>query len=562
MCFKVKICYNIILSQISYFIQAIRVYFCTMISVFGRLKKIDRLLIRSYVPPMLLSFLIALFVFTMQFFWLYIDEIIGKGVSFFQIIELISYMTISFVPLALPIAVLLGSVMVFGNMGEHYELSSMKSAGISLLRIMAPLVIVSFFVFGVSFLASNFIIPKANLKFHTRLADIRRKKPALALEAGVFNTDFFNYSIFIGKKLADNKSIEDVIIYDQSKRDDLIYCTRAKKGSMYTTDEGHRFVLELQDGEQVEEPLPSYKEGGRKNYPLMRYQFSSYKKSFDLDEFEVDVTDESRYTSDRKMLTTQQLLVQIDTFHKTIISGQKKVGLGVSKMFLPDTVGRANNTSPQIPEIAIDTGSNSSVSTKIDSFNNVRGVVSQLNTKTFNVSQDTMIVDLKPEMKVNHFYELLDRNRKSRLFKETGAGANIVQSEIINVIYSIQSFKKKEIQHWLQFHQKFTLAFACIMFLFIGAPMGAIVRKGGFGYPLLIAIIFFVVYIMVSKMFDKLADSFIMNVHLGAWMTSLLISLCGVYLTFKASKDMSSNVVDNILDKLLKIVSQRRKHKI
>lgn len=535
----------------------------------GRLKKIDRLLIRSYVPPMLLSFVIALFVLTMQFFWLYIDEIIGKGVGFLQILELISYLTISFVPLALPMAVLLGSVMVFGNMGERYELSSMKSAGISLLRIMAPLIILTGMISILSYLASNYLIPKTNLKFYTRLYDIRRQKPALALEEGVFNTDFHGYSIYIGKKHKDNIHIENVIVYDQDRRDDLILCTRAKNGTMYTIDGGNRFVLELQDGEQVEEPAPSYKQGGRRNYPLMRTQFATYKKAFDLQEFEVNASDESRLSSNQKMLTNRQLLVQIDTIKKSIVSGQKTVGLGVAKMFTVDTASKGIDTvllnlvstmDSFTPNI--DTNSRIKVNERIDSQDYMLAVNANFTPKYLLIKPDTAIIDLKPGVKVAHFYELLEQNRKAKLFKETGAGANIVQSEIVNVIYTIQSLKKKEIAHWQQVHQKFTLAFACILFLFIGAPMGAIVRKGGFGYPLLISIMFFIVYIMVSKMFEKLGDSFVLPIHLGMWMTTLIISICGVYLTYKASKDMSSNLMDNILDYMLKLVNKKKKKQI
>ncbi len=540
-----------------------------MMLLTGRLKKIDRLLIRSYVPPMLLSFVIALFVLTMQFFWLYIDEIIGKGVGFLQILELISYLTISFVPLALPMAVLLGSVMVFGNMGERYELSSMKSAGISLLRIMAPLIILTGMISILSYLASNYLIPKTNLKFYTRLYDIRRQKPALALEEGVFNTDFHGYSIYIGKKHKDNIHIENVIVYDQDRRDDLILCTRAKNGTMYTIDGGNRFVLELQDGEQVEEPAPSYKQGGRRNYPLMRTQFATYKKAFDLQEFEVNASDESRLSSNQKMLTNRQLLVQIDTIKKSIVSGQKTVGLGVAKMFTVDTASKGIDTvllnlvstmDSFTPNI--DTNSRIKVNERIDSQDYMLAVNANFTPKYLLIKPDTAIIDLKPGVKVAHFYELLEQNRKAKLFKETGAGANIVQSEIVNVIYTIQSLKKKEIAHWQQVHQKFTLAFACILFLFIGAPMGAIVRKGGFGYPLLISIMFFIVYIMVSKMFEKLGDSFVLPIHLGMWMTTLIISICGVYLTYKASKDMSSNLMDNILDYMLKLVNKKKKKQI
>lgn len=557
-----------------------RVNFVFMVSLLGRLKKIDRLLITSFIPPMLLSFMIALFVLTMQFFWLYIDEIMGKGIGVFQIMELISYLTVSFVPLALPISVLLASVMVFGNLGERYELSSMKSAGISLLRIMMPLVGVAGLVAVLSYFASNFIIPKANLKFYTRLNDIRKQKPTLALEEGIFNDDFYGYSIYIGKKQKDKSNLEDVIVYDQSKASDLILVTRAKKGRMYTTENGNRFVLELSDGEQVEELPARYLEGGRRNYPLMRTKFNQYVKSFDLDEFSINATEESRYSQNQKMLSNHQILIQIDTIRKTILNGQIKIGAGITRMFdksieysdslQQDTTNKSFNNIPEFVPAQSPSGASdklaafkaevAAMAVKIDSMNAPSATDTVISGgKLFPRPNSAVEVDLNPGLKVAHFYELLDSNRRSKLFRETGTAANLVQSEIINVLFTLQSFKKKEILHWQQFYQKYTLALSCIIFLFIGAPMGAIVRKGGFGYPLLIAIIFFIIYIMASKLFEKLTDSLVLRVEVGVWMTTLLISTCGVYLTYRASKDVSSNFLDVLGEKIKKLFSKKKK---
>lgn len=509
---------------------------------------------------MMLSFMIALFVLTMQFFWLYIDEIMGKGVGFFQIVELVSYLTISFVPLALPMSVILASVMVFGNLGERYELASLKSAGISLTRIMMPLIFFVGLVSVFSFVASNYIIPKSNLKFLTRLYDIRRQKPALAIEPGVFNDDFYGYSIYVGKKHSVRDSIENVIVYNEIKSTDLIMVTRASHGRMYTADKGRRFVMELFDGEQVEETPPQYREGGRRNYPLMRAHFDKYVMSFDLEEFEMNITDENRFRDNQKMLNNGELLIQIDTLKKQIFEGQRKVGLGVNKLF--DSTYHEKILKDRIRRDSLqgDTSTRSRfISNLVDSMNKARNVVTNLNLSS-KPDSSLVEVNLKVDTKVNHFYELLSDDKKAKFFKETGSSASLVQSEIINVIYTLESVKKKEILHWQQFYQKFTLAFACIIFLFIGAPMGAIVRKGGFGYPLLISIIFFVVYIMTSKMFEKLTDSMVLNVTVGMWLTSAILGLIGFYLTFRASKDMSSNFIVNIQDTVSKWLNKRKKH--
>ena len=217
-------------------------YLCAVVQI----KKIDQLLVSSFVGPFIVTFFIALFVLVMQTLWLYIDEIAGKGVGFFLLVELLGYMSVSMIPLALPIAVLISSVMVLGNLAEHYELSSMKSAGISLWRVMIPLMAVTILVSVFSFFCSNNFIPVSNLKFRSRLYDIRRQKPALNLEQGIFNDDFQGYSIRIGLKDPDNRTIHEVLIIDHSESNDgRIMEISAENGEMYVTADERYFVMQI-----------------------------------------------------------------------------------------------------------------------------------------------------------------------------------------------------------------------------------------------------------------------------------------------------------------------------
>ncbi len=200
------------------------------------MKKIDKYLLSSFIGPFVVSFGIALFVLVMQFLWLYIDEIAGKGASIFILLELIGYMSISTFPMALPIAVLIASVMVMGNLAERYELSSMRSAGIPLIRIMFSLIVVSGGISVFSYFCSDYLIPIANLKFKSRLFDIRRQKPALTLEKGVFNEDFRQFVIRIGDKEKDGETIKNVMIEDQTNLGKAKFNQiLADSGQMYTT---------------------------------------------------------------------------------------------------------------------------------------------------------------------------------------------------------------------------------------------------------------------------------------------------------------------------------------
>ncbi|MBK7408265.1 MAG: LptF/LptG family permease [Saprospirales bacterium] len=217
-------------------------------------QKIDRLLIQGFIPPFIVTFFIALFVLVMQTLWLYIDEIAGKGVGFFLMMELLGYLSVSMIPLALPIAILISSVMVLGNLAERYELSSMKSAGVPLWRIMLPLMVLDFGIATGSFYVANNLIPISNLKFRSRLYDIRKQKPTLNLEEGIFNDDFEGFAIRIGNKGKDQRTIEDVLIINHSGEfEGRVMEIAAKSGEMYVTEDERYFVMQLYDGWQYQE---------------------------------------------------------------------------------------------------------------------------------------------------------------------------------------------------------------------------------------------------------------------------------------------------------------------
>ncbi|MDZ4705595.1 MAG: LptF/LptG family permease, partial [Saprospiraceae bacterium] len=215
------------------------------------MKRIDRMIVQAFGPPFFVMFMIAAFVFIMQTLWIYIDDIAGKGLSMLEILELLAYKCVAVVPMSLPIAVLIASVMVLGNSAERYELSSMKSAGISLLRVMRPIMLFALGATIISWYCSNNLIPAANLKFGSRMFDITNQKPTLRLEGGAFNDAFEGFSIFIGEKGNDGRSIKNVIIYDMSNhRKDVINQIVAKDGEMFSSPDGKLFVMKLRDGTQ------------------------------------------------------------------------------------------------------------------------------------------------------------------------------------------------------------------------------------------------------------------------------------------------------------------------
>ncbi|MDX1684595.1 MAG: LptF/LptG family permease, partial [Saprospiraceae bacterium] len=284
-----------------------------------RIKKLDALLIKSFLPPFVLATFIALFVLIMQTLWLYIDDILGKGANMFIVMEFLFYLSMSLVPLALPIGVLLASVMLFGNLGEKYELSSMKSAGISLFRIMMPLIALCMGIAAFSWVCNEYIIPYSNLKFKSRLYDLRKSRPALNLEEGVFNDDFDGYVIHIGKKEDDDRHIRDVLIYDHqhtaSKGETNII--RAKSGEMYATEDNDFFVMKLYDGHMYQE-MSRRASSSEGKYPFIRSSFDEWTKIFDLRQFELNRTDEDLFKSNQSMKNSAQLSADIDSMRQRL----------------------------------------------------------------------------------------------------------------------------------------------------------------------------------------------------------------------------------------------------
>ncbi len=494
--------------------------------------QIDRLLVSSFIPPFIMAFFIALFVLIMQFLWKFIEDIIGKGVGALLIMEMFFYKSISLFPLALPISVLLASVMVMGNLAERFELSSLKSAGVSLTRILLPLIVVSTLIGMFSFYCSNTIIPIANLKYQSRLYDIRNQKPTLSIEPGVFNEDFRGYAIRVGKKLRDKKTIEDIMVYDDSQRNrGQLNVVTAQKGQMYVSDGA--FVMTLFDGYQYAE----VESDGKPNaLPFTISHFAAWTRRFDLSEFNLDRTEEEQFKSHQMMKSARQIANELDTLDEQIeiTKATNRINYLVFKDSL-STTGRILFVSPD-----------SSVATYLK---NVKG--SRVFEDSLMAAQRYQrIEDILDTIRTRDAVSLISlfpdafiKDKKSRIV----SNITIQQSGIDRTERAIDRLLLTRRKHIYQLHWKFSLAFACVVMLMIGGPMGTIVRKGGFGYPLLVSILFFTFFIMSNISSQKLNDSGKMAPILAAWMPVILLSIIAIFLTYKALND--AKVMD--FDKLI-----------
>lgn len=458
----------------------------------------------------MLTFFITLFIFVMQFLWKYIDELVGKGLEWYLVAELLFYASANLVPMALPLAILLASIMTFGSFGEHYELVAMKSSGMSLMRIMFPLLVVTLLTSLGAFLFTNNVWPKANLEFASLLYDIRHKKPAFDITEGVFYSGLEGYVIRVGSKDDDGKGLNDVLIYDHTGKKGNTRVIRAESGRMELSESENYLVFTLSNGSSYEEA-----EEGR----VLPHMLSTFDKEiirFDLSGFAMERTDKDIFKDNYQMLNLSQLENAIDTY---------RIELG-KKRFEYKTVLR-NRTIPKvIDSAAIASSMQRDDSAQIAQYKNI------LERSELNI-METAISQVRSNMTY--------AKGKNDVFK---------------------SNNKSISRHLIEWHRKFTLSIACILLFFIGAPLGAIIRKGGLGLPVVISVFFFVIYHITSITFEKLAKQNEIEPLNGMWASSLLLFPIGVFLTYQATTD--SRVLDmetysKVVDKLLMKLGLRKK---
>jgi lipopolysaccharide export system permease protein len=451
------------------------------------LKKLDKLILKAFTGPFVATFFVLLFVLVMQFFWKYIDDLVGKGLDFLTVLELTGYVTINTVPLALPLAVLISSIMTFGNLGETYELVAIKSSGIPLLRFMRPLMVVSAIICVFAFFLANYMVPRANLKFYTMLYDIRVAKPAFDIKEGIFYDKLPNYAIKVGKKDKDGTGIYDVIIYenDYKMQDNII---TAEKGKMSISPDKKFLEFYLENGWRYVERGPY----NSVQTDYMRIGFSSYKKVFDLSSFKVMKTPDSLFKNNWMMLNVFQLSKASDSIKKDI------------RTTIPERVSR---------EVLNYLGSG----TYLDSGWAAGKVSLPANIKSYR--------DLLPDSALTTTYSRL--NEKSSLMK---SGLDIIMEDL----------KKRREVLWanqVEWHKKITLSLACLVLFMIGAPLGSIIRKGGLGMPLVIAVIFFLIFHLLNMFGEKLAKKGGLTPFEGVWLSTFVLVPVGIFLTYKAMHD-------------------------
>jgi lipopolysaccharide export system permease protein len=473
------------------------------------MKKLDLFILKSYLGPLIMTFFIALFILLMQFVWKYIDDLVGKGLEWYLIVKLLFYASSTFVPLALPLAILLSSLMMFGNLGEHYELVTMKAAGISLSRIMRPLIIVSICVSALAFYFANVVLPFANLKFHSLLFDIREKKLSFNLKEGVFYPGIEGFVIRIGNKDKDGNTIRDVMVYDHTKHQGNVSLTTAEWGKMELSPDKKFLVFRLYNGTNYEERVDL--RNNEATHPFQRSNFSEQYQMFDLSAFQLTRTDENLFKKNYEMQNIYQLSKSIDSIKLQLAAERKSY----EKSFL-------NSLHFSDKKELIQPG---------------RGDTSF----RFNPS---VVYNFKAE------------NRKpileTALTSVKGARENLKSTQ-----ESLYTKNKLIFKHQVVFHKKFSFSIACFLLFFIGAPLGAIIRKGGLGLPAVISTLFFILFWVISIFGEKYAVEGDVPPWQGIWFASAVLMPIGIFLTIRATNDASLFDIDSWSNLAKKIFNPR-----
>lgn len=438
-----------------------------------------------------------MFVLLMLFLWKYIDDLIGKGFEWYTILNLMMYASATNVAMALPLSVLLSSIMTYGTLGENYELVAIKSAGISLSRALYPMIIVVVCLSIAAFIFSDYMLPVANLKFYSLLYDARKQKSASLVKEGVFNSSFPGYSIRVDRKDPDGQTLHGIMIYEKPVNgggsNNVIF---AQDGLMFKTPKNDFLVLKLRNGVRYEEGAGSAGYNPRQTLTRMRFKETITKLS--LEAFKMNRTPERDFSNSFLMLSSKQLVQQRDSLAKAVKRTQED-----NILLIKAYIKYLNIPHKPRPHII-------------------------------------------PAVKRQDLVNAIEPDHNKRL-----AALNSAMSEVRSVKDAMkprndtyaenQSLLRRYV---VEYQKKFTLSAACLVLFLIGAPLGAIIRKGGLGLPVVISVIFFLIYYIISTIGEKSAKDGSISVIIGTWIAIFVLTPIGLFLSYKAANDSTLFDID------------------
>jgi len=435
------------------------------------------------------------------------DEIIGKGMGAWVLTQFFFYSFISFLPAAMPLAVLLSSIMTFGSLAENYELAAMKSSGLSLFKIMRPIFAFILLLASFTFLFNNYILPQITLNSASLLYDIRQAKPTLTIKEGIFYNQLEGYNIKVGKKSKDGNTLYNLSIYDHKDGLGNNIQLYADSGTMKTSTDTNYLQIKLFNGARYEDIVKE--ENHKKTRPLMQLFYQELNVNIDMSEFKMKRTQKDLFKGHHEMMNIWQIDSEIDTFRLDIFKKQANLYQQFNSYFLINTL------------------------------------------RTIAIS--------KPHRDLKAFYETLTKDEFKRSLENA---QNLVRSSsgyIDTINEEIKGKNSSILEYRLGWHKKISVSFACIVLFFVGASLGAIIRKGGMGLPVVVAVVFFLLYYVVSIIYERMVIEEVYDVVFGSWFPLLLFLPLGIYLTYKAANDSALFDIGRYIEPIKKMFSKKPK---
>lgn len=444
-----------------------------------------------------------MFVLILQFLWQKMESLIGKGLETMFILKMLAYASATLVPMALPLAILLASIMTMGNLGEKYELVAIKAAGISLWRILMPLIIFSLFMSVVAFFFSNNVMPKAEEELRLMVYEMKSKKPAINIRPNEFYYEIDSYVIRIGEKNKKTNAMKDILIYDHSGSMGESSVTKADSGIMKTLDNGNTLVFELYNGENFKEEINGDNAIKR---PLTRIDFKKEVLRFDVSNFSLQEADSDRYKNSYKVMNIARLSRNIDSL-SLAIERDRRVTLNILKR---DFYAQKQDDENML--------------------------------KDYNFYSD---------------YKQLDKEKRKMVDAYATTKLENFQTHYQNVQENFKDDVEYLNRHKIEYHRKFALSLACLILFFIGAPLGAIIKKGGLGMPIVVSVISFIIYYVLGEMGNMLARSNTIPPWFGMWLSSIVFLPIGIFLTIKATSDAKILSAEEWKRKIQKLLGKK-----
>jgi lipopolysaccharide export system permease protein len=538
------------------------------------MKKLDKLILTSFAGPFIMTFLVVVFILLTQHMLKYFDDIIGKDLGWDVLSQLLFYFAIFMTPVAMPLAVLLSSLITFGNLGEHFELTAIKSSGISLIRTIQPIFFFVLILTGIAFYINNNLVPRAALEAYSLLYDIKQKKPALDLREGAFYNGLPDVSIKVNKKFPDGITLKDIIVYDHRRNDGNKEVTIADSGRMSTILNERYLKFELFDGYNYTEGANNEREmtGQKttKKETLTRSKFEKSEFVFDLSSFQLSRTEKKWFEGNRIMRNLSQLEMDIDSIDREILQQELNHYLYKPAYFsyynkdsvtMPDYLwlfkeyrdslnrykympkeqqeaeqGTTSKDSSETQTVAKPVRKVSDIIAGSSRRKERRLVSSPASTATTTTVKSRLQTqpDSATAAKIDSIYTMVPSRD---VIQAATNMARQIKSQVMNSNASIENYSKERIVFEVQWHKIIANSVMCIAMFLIGAPLGAIIKRGGLGVPFLISIIFFIIYYVLNMQGEKMAKQELVSPMVGMWASDFILLIIGLIFLRQARED-------------------------